>query len=433
MARPRAQVKEFDPLSDKPKKMLFGRNARSWSDEPYVESGEPMVQDNVVHMDPIIPRSPREAIEPQDIIPPVKRSSRARGSMVRFFNFLMTLALFGAIFFVGIIWYGKTEFESPGPLAEATTFTVPKGATFSSIVPGLVEKNIIKQQGPLRVFTQGVRVVGQASGLKAGEFVFTPGMSMRAVMEQLTEGRAIEYSITFPEGWTSFRIMDRIAANEELEGDVPPIPAEGTLLPNTYSFQRGDSRESIVSKLQEGQKKALHDIWHSRAPDLPLRSQEELVILASIIEKETGIASERRHIASVFINRLRKGMRLQTDPTVIYGLWGGRGKPKDRGGLRRSELDKKTPYNTYQINGLPSGPIANPGIESLRAAANPLETDDLFFVADGTGGHVFAKTLKEHNSNVANWRAIEHQRIKEAEAKAKELADGVTAPATQDN
>ena len=157
------------------------------------------------------------------------------------------------------------------------------------------------------------------------------------------------------------------------------------------------------------------------------------MILASIIEKETGVASERRHVASVFVNRLRKGMRLQTDPTVIYGIWGGRGKPKDRGGLRRSELDKKTPYNTYQINGLPPGPIANPGIESLRAAANPLETDDLFFVADGTGGHVFAKTLKEHNANVSNWRAIERQRKKEAEAKAKELADGVTAPATQDN
>ncbi|MCJ8310211.1 MAG: endolytic transglycosylase MltG [Rhizobiaceae bacterium] len=392
-----------------------------------------MTEDNVVHMDTVVARSPREALEPQDIVPPVKRSARARGGMVRFFNFLMTLALFGAITFVGIIWYGKTEFEAPGPLAESTTFTVPKGATFASIVPGLEAKNIIKKQGPLRVFTRGVRAAGQGSALKAGEFAFTPGMSMRAVMQQLTEGRAIEYSITFPEGWTSFRIMERIAANEELEGDVPPIPPEGTLLPNTYNFQRGDTRESIVSKLKEGQKKALREIWHSRAPDLPLRSQEELVILASIIEKETGVASERRHVASVFVNRLRKGMRLQTDPTVIYGIWGGRGKPKDRGGLRRSELDKKTPYNTYQINGLPPGPIANPGIESLRAAANPLETDDLFFVADGTGGHVFAKTLKEHNANVSNWRAIERQRKKEAEAKAKELADGVTAPATQDN
>lgn len=428
-----AQRKELNPLSDDRKKTLFGRNALGPVDEVGAHSDGVAYEDNVVQMDPLVPRSPREAIEPQDIVPPVKRSARARGGMVRFFNFLMTMALFGAIAFVGIIWHGKSEFDAPGPLAESTTFTVPKGATFASIVSGLEAKNIIKKQGPLRVFTRGVRAAGQGSALKAGEFAFTPGMSMRAVMEQLTQGKAIEYSITFPEGWTSFRIMERIAANEELEGDVPPIPPEGTLLPNTYNFQRGDSRESIVSKLKEGQKKALREIWHSRVPDLPLRSQEELVILASIIEKETGVASERRHVASVFINRLRKGMRLQTDPTVIYGIWGGRGKPKDRGGLRRSELDKKTPYNTYQINGLPLGPIANPGIESLRAAANPLETEDLFFVADGTGGHVFAKTLKEHNANVSNWRAIERQRKKEAEAKAKELADGVTAPSTQDN
>lgn len=420
-------------MSDDRNKTLFGRNARGQADEVGAHSDGVVYEDNVVHIDPIVPQSPRDALEPEIIVPPVKRSTRARGGMVRFFNFLMTMALVGAIAFVGIIWYGKTEFDAPGPLAESTTFSVPKGATFASIVAGLEAKNIIKKQGPLRVFTRGVRAAGQGSALKAGEFAFTPGMSMRAVMEQLTQGRAIEYSITFPEGWTSFRIMERIAANEELEGDVPPIPPEGTLLPNTYNFQRGDSRESIVSKLKEGQKKALREIWHSRVPDLPLRSQEELVILASIIEKETGVASERRHVASVFVNRLRMGMRLQTDPTVIYGIWGGRGKPKDRGGLRRSELDKKTPYNTYQIKGLPPGPIANPGIESLRAAANPLETDDLFFVADGTGGHVFAKTLKEHNANVSNWRAVERQRKKEAEAKAKELADGVTAPATQDN
>jgi len=387
----------------------------------------------VGYEEPIVPRSPRDAIEPQDIIPPTKASSRARSGMVRFFNFLMTMAFLGAVFFVGAIWYGKTEYEAPGPLTEQTTYLVPKGATFISIVPDLEAKNIIKKQGPMRVFTRGVKASGKASGLKAGEFAFLPGMSMREVVEQLTEGRAIEYRITFPEGWTSFRILERIAANETLEGDVPAIPPEGTLLPNTYSFQRGATRESVVAMLHEAQQKIMQDIWLSRQPDLPLRSQEEMIVLASIVEKETGVASERRHVASVFINRLRKGMRLQTDPTVIYGLWGGRGKPKDRGGLRRSELDKKTPYNTYQISGLPPGPISNPGIEALRAVANPLQTEDLFFVADGTGGHVFAKTLKQHNANVTKWRAIESQRIKEAEAKAKELADGVIDSTTQDN
>ncbi len=372
--------------------------------------------------DPIVPQSPRDAIEPEGIVPPKKRSSKARGTMVRFFNFLLTMAFVGAILFVGAIWYGKSEFEAKGPLAADETFVVPSGATFKSIIPGLVEKNIIKQQGPLQVFVRGVKAAGKGSALKAGEFGFTAGMSMRDVMEQLTEGRAIEYSITFPEGWTSFKIMERVGLNEVLVGDIPPIPAEGALLPNTYSFQRGTSRADFVKLMEDAQKRVVQEIWESRAVNLPLKSPEELVILASIVEKETGVASERRHVASVFVNRLRKGMRLQTDPTVIYGLWGGRGKPKDRGGLRRSELDKQTPYNTYQINGLPPGPIANPGLESLKAAANPSVTEDLFFVADGTGGHAFAPTLKEHNANVKKWRAIEAQRAKDAAAKAAEQA-----------
>ncbi|MEP1205920.1 MAG: endolytic transglycosylase MltG [Rhizobiaceae bacterium] len=428
-------------MSDGKKRSIFGRNARGGDGS----SGENGGVSDGSHSgsggrysardfgDPTTARSAREALEPLDIIEPKRRSKRARGGFVRFFNFLMTLALVGAILFVGAIWYGKKEYDAPGPLQEETTYLVKKGATFSSIIPDLEAKNIIKRQGPLRVFSRGIKASGKGSGLKAGEFAFAPGMSMREVVKQLTEGRAIEYRITFPEGWTSFQILERIAANETLVGDVPPIPAEGSLLPNTYSFQRGATRDSIVTTLHEAQQKALREIWNTRDKGLPLRTVEELVILASIVEKETGVASERRHVASVFINRLRKGMRLQTDPTVIYGLWGGRGKPKDRGGLRRSELDKETPYNTYQINGLPPGPISNPGIESLQAVAQPLETDDLFFVADGTGGHVFARTLREHNANVTKWRAIEAQRRKEAEAKAKELADGVAEPTTQDN
>jgi UPF0755 protein len=372
-----------------------------------------------------------EPVDPRVIEPSYRRSSSARSGMVQFFNFLMSLVFFCAIFFVAIIWYGKTEFDAPGPLTEATTFVVLKGATFKSIVPGLEEKNIIKKRGPLRVFIRGVQAAGKSSGLKAGEFAFTPGMSMREVMEHLTEGRAFEHMITFPEGWTSFRIMERIADNDILEGDVPPIPEEGTLLPNTYSFQIGATRDSIVIKLKEAQQKALQEIWHSRVEGLPLRSPQDLVTLASIVEKETGIAGERRHVASVFINRLRKGMRLQTDPTVIYGLWAGRGKPKGRNGLRRSELDKLTPYNTYQIDGLPPGPITNPGLESLRAVADPLHTEDLFFVADGTGGHVFSRTLREHNDNVKKWRKIEAQRIKDAKDKALKSGDDQSQPQPQ--
>lgn len=325
------------------------------------------------------------------------------------------------------------QFDSPGPLEEATTFIVPKGATFSSIIPDLEEKKIIRREGIMRVFAHGVKAAGKSNRLKAGEFAFTPGMSMREVMLQLTEGKAIMHAISFPEGWTSFRMMERLAANERLKGDVPDIPQEGTLLPDTYLFQTGTTRAEILERLQKAQQKAVMEVWNTRSKDLPLRSPEELVILASLVEKETGIADERRHVASVFVNRLRRGMRLQTDPTIIYGLWGGRGKPKDRGGLRRSEIDKVTAYNTYHIDGLPPGPIANPGIASLRAAANPLQSDDLYFVADGTGGHAFAKTLSEHNKNVAAWRKIEAQREREAKNKPKPEDDASPEPATQDN
>jgi len=213
--------------------------------------------------------------------------------------------------------------------------------------------------------------------------------------------------------------MERVQFSEILEGDLPPIPAEGSLLPSTYAFPKGTTREEAVTRMKEARDKALAEVWASRAADLPLKNPEELAILASIVERETGIGSERAHVASVFVNRLRKGMKLQTDPTVIYGIWGGQGKPKDRGGLRKSELRRSTPYNTYIIGGLPPTPIANPGIEALKAVANPLETDDLFFVADGTGGHVFAPTLREHNQNVAKWRKIEAQRKRDAEAAAK--------------
>ncbi|MEL7230310.1 MAG: endolytic transglycosylase MltG [Pseudomonadota bacterium] len=355
---------------------------------------------------------------------PYRRSRGARSMTVRVLNLLLMLVFFGALLYAGSVWYTQTEFEARGPLEAETTFVVPKGATFTSIIPGLEEKNIIARQNVLRVFSRGVRAAGKASDLKAGEFAFEPGMSMRQVMMQLTEGRAIQYSLTFPEGWTSFRMMERIAADETLKGDVPPIPPEGTMLPQTYAFQKGMTRDQLVQLMRDSMHKTMRTVWNERQPNLPLKSMEEMVTLASIVEKETAVASERPRVAAVFVNRLRKGMRLQTDPTVIYGIWGGQGKPKDRGGLRRSELRKPTPYNTYVINGLPPGPIANPGIDALRAVANPIESDELYFVADGTGGHVFSKTLAEHNANVKKWRAIEAQRKKEAEAAAPAVENG---------
>lgn len=348
-----------------------------------------------------------------------KRSRQARGGLVRFLNLILSLLIVAAVGFSAVIWYGQSQFDAPGPLTEETTYIVPPGASFSSIVPGLEEKNIIPRQGMMRVFVRGVQAYGRQGDLKTGEFGFKPGMSMRQVMLELTDGKPIVRKLTFPEGWTSYQIVERLSTAETLEGPVPEMPPEGSLLPETYVYQRGTTREQIIARMREAQNEALAEIWAQREEGLPLKSPEELVILASIVEKETGVASERPHVASVFINRLRKGMRLETDPTVIYGIWGGKGKPKDRGGLRRSELRRETPYNTYQIGGLPPTPIANPGLASMQAVANPLKTDDLFFVADGTGGHVFAKTLEEHNANVRKWREIEAQQQNNAEETEK--------------
>ncbi|MFD0915690.1 endolytic transglycosylase MltG [Pseudahrensia aquimaris] len=361
------------------------------------------------------------------------RSSAARSFIVRLLNGLFTLAILGVVGLLTFAWYSQQQFTAPGPLQEETTYEVQSGATFRSIMPDLVAKKIIPKQGPLRIFLNGVRRAGKASDLKAGEFAFTPNMSMQQVVLQLTEGKAIQYGITLPEGLTSYQMMERIQFAERLEGPLPAIPPEGSMAPNTYAFPRGTTRAEAVGRIREAQTKILQEAWENRAPDLPLKSPEELLILASIVEKETGVGDERPHVASVFINRLRKGMRLQTDPTVIYGIWGGQGKPKDRGGLRRSELRKETPYNTYVIRGLPPTPIANPGLAAIKAAANPLETDDLYFVADGTGGHAFAKTLAEHNANVAVWRKIEAQRKKEAEeAAAKAAAEAEAAGESTD-
>ena len=372
----------------------------------------------------------RDARQVEELAQPVPqkparagRSRGARSGLLRFVNFLFTLLVIGVIGFGAAVWYGSGRFEAPGPLAEDTTFEVPDGASFASITPQLEAAGIIEPQGPLRVFRMGVRAAGKERALKRGEFRIPAGASMRQVMLELTEGQAVARRLTFPEGWTSLRIVERIAFAEDLTGNVPAIPAEGTLLPATYDYERNTQRTALIERMRANMEATVTEVWAGRAPDLPLKSPEELVTLASIIEKETGVAGERARVASVFVNRLRKGMRLQTDPTVIYGIWGGRGKPDGYGGLRKSDLRRDTPYNTYRISGLPPGPIANPGIESLRAAANPATTDDLYFVADGTGGHVFARTLDEHNRNVVEWRKIEAQRKRDAEAAATQESD----------
>lgn len=305
-------------------------------------------------------------------------------------------------------WHVWSEFEAPGLQAEAgaaeTIILLPRGTGLNRIAETLEEQGVI---GNSLIFRAGVMYYGKASALKAGEYAIPSGASPRRVMEILIEGKAIVYKLTLPEGLTTAMALELVAKHASLLGEVTKVPTEGALLPETYVFNRGTSRDALIERMETDHTAVLDELWQKRAPNLPISSKEEAVALASIVEKETGVASERPRVAAVFVNRLRLGMRLQSDPTIIYGLT--KGVPLGRG-IRQSELDKATPYNTYVINGLPPTPIANPGREALAAVLNPAQTNDLYFVADGTGGHAFASSLSDHDKNVQNWRQIERQR-----------------------
>ncbi|MBB4660131.1 endolytic transglycosylase MltG [Parvularcula dongshanensis] len=246
-----------------------------------------------------------------------------------------------------------------------------------------------------------------APSLRAGEFEIPQGASLDQIVRTLRDAKPLLRFVTVPEGRTTAQVLRIVEAAPVLEGEVTLAPAEGALLPETYAYERGEPRDAVVRRMMEAHDAALAELWPGRAEGLPIDTPEEAVVLASIVEKETALAAERPRVAAVFVNRLNKGMRLQSDPTIIYGLTGG--EPLGRG-IRLSELRGETPYNTYVIRGLPPTPIANPGHASLAAVLNPAETDDLYFVADGTGGHVFSSTLAEHNRNVAKWRRIERER-----------------------
>ncbi|WP_427022983.1 endolytic transglycosylase MltG [Aureimonas ureilytica] len=331
------------------------------------------------------------------------RSKSARNSFVAFLSFCFSGALALVLAAVAVLYWGKTQFDGPGPLRQEATFLVPKGGGLDGISASLERSGIVSDA---RIFEYGVRFERAAGQLKAGEYAFAPGASMRDVMNTIRSGNSILHTITIPEGWTVAQIYARIAADDTLVGDLPPEAPEGSLLPETYKFTRGLSRAELVSQMSAAQTKLVAEIWKTREDGLPISDIGQFVTLASIVEKETGIDSERPHVASVFVNRLRKNMRLQSDPTIIYGIWGGAGKPANEP-IRQSHIASDTPYNTYVIRGLPPGPIANPGRAALEAVAHPLDTDDLYFVADGTGGHAFSRTLDEHNSNVRRLRDIE--------------------------
>ena len=319
------------------------------------------------------------------------------------FLFLATVLIGG----VGI-WHIWTQFEAPGPQAEGasgqTIVNLPRGTGLNRIAETLEEQGVI---GNSLIFRAGVMYYGNASALKAGEYAIPSGASPQQIMQILIEGKAIVYKLTLPEGLTTAMALDLVMNNGSLEGQITRSPAEGMLLPETYIFNRGMSRDALIERMERDHSAVLNELWQTRAPNLPFSTKEEAVTLASIVEKETGVADERPRVAAVFVNRLRKGMKLQSDPTIIYGLT--KGVPLGRG-IRQSELDKATPYNTYVIFGLPPTPIANPGRDALKAVMNPAQTEDIYFVADGSGGHAFASTLAEHEKNVQNWRQIEKQK-----------------------
>jgi UPF0755 protein len=354
-------------------------------------------------------RSPGDALKPMTAPPPPPRVRKDRGGMLSTLSGILTFIVVGAVaLIVGVVFIEKQANE-PGPLPADKVVVIPKNVGVGDIAALLKREGVITQTF---LFEVQAYLNRQRGPLKAGEFLFRARTSIDEAIDTLISGRAILHAVTVPEGLTSEQIVQRIRDNDILAGDVTEMPREGTLLPDTYKFERGETRQQVVNRMQRAQREALNQIWARRSPDLPIKTPQELVILASIVEKETGRADERTRVAGVFINRLSKRMKLQSDPTIVYGLVGGKGTLGR--GILRSEIDKPTPYNTYAIEGLPPGPIANPGRAALEAVANPSRTKDLYFVADGSGGHAFAETLDQHQKNVQRWRAIEKARAADA-------------------
>lgn len=367
----------------------------------------------------IAPRSPNEAIKPQVAPPPPpRRIGRPRGGLLATLSGLFSLLAITAVAALVALFVLAQQANAPGPLTEDRVLVVPRNSGMGDIAQLLRREGIIEQ--PL--LFQAYAVLNRQQGrLRAGEFMFRANASIKEAIEVLTEGRAVLYTVTIPEGLTSFQIVERLRQNEILVGEIAEIPPEGSLLPDTYKFERGMSRQQIVDLMRRSQELVLAEIWERRIDGLPLESPEELVILASIVERETGRADERPRVAGVFVNRLRRGMRLQSDPTIVYGLVGGVGTLGR--GIRRSEIQQPTPWNTYVIHGLPPTPIANPGRAAMEAVANPSRTNDLFFVADGTGGHAFSETYEQHRRAVARWRQIERSRGESGPTDAVDPAD----------
>ncbi len=377
-----------------------------------------------------MPRSPSELLEPSRAPGPPRRRQksgpRALGRTARVLNGLLTLLLISMLGVGGLFYFVRVVFDRPGPLDHSTVIVIPKGWGVNEIAARLESEGMISDR---RVFMASVYYFSAAKKLKAGEYEVRKNASIRQVLDTLVEGKSILYKVSVPEGLTSYQIAEILKSDPNLVGEVTEIPAEGTILPDTYRYARNTDRQDLLSRMQADHAKFLETIWGTRAPNLPFQNLEQAVILASIVEKETGRPDERDRIAGVFVNRLRKGMRLQSDPTIIYGVTKGKGslgRP-----IYRSDIEGETTYNTYKIDGLTPTPICNPGRAAIEAVLNPADTKDLYFVADGTGGHAFAESIRDHQNNVRKWRKIEaklraEQKVAAAEAVSTTATDAGT-------
>ena len=360
------------------------------------------------------PRPPAEPTAPRPPAPPRRPRRSGLSGLSGFLSFVLLGALGGFALFA----WAMIDVRRPGPLAADKVVVIAREDDGGPIGEQLEREGVIDSAIWFYAMTL---IGGSRSALKRGEYAFRAGVSLRDVEAELISGKVVLHSLTIPEGLTSDQVVQRLRDNDVLIGDVKESPREGSILPETYKFARGETRQAILTVMEKAQAKAVDEIWAKRAPDLPIKSPGELVTLASIVEKETGKADERPRVAGVFINRVRRHMKLESDPTIVYGLVFGKGTLGHP--ISKAELEQATPYNTYIISGLPPGPICNPGKAALEAVANPTNSKELYFVADGTGGHAFAETLDQHLKNVAHWRQIEQ------DAKDKLAPDVAPAPA----
>ena len=381
------------------------------------------------------PRSPSELLEPARA--PNAPRQRGRGKpasprrgVISFVNGSLTFLLVLMLLAGGGAYAMKTAYEQPGPLDHSTVVVIPPGEGLTGIASRLQREGVITDSKVLlAVFywdrTKSYFTGAKAPALKAGEYEIRKSASMRDVIATLVEGKAILMKVSVPEGLTSYQIVQLLKAHPDLQGELTEVPAEGTLLPDTYKFSRGTERKEIVARMQADAKRFLAKLWETRSTRVPFKTPEEALIMASLVEKETGKADERDRVAGVFLNRINKRMRLQSDPTIIYAVTGGKGALGR--GITRSEIDDKNAYNTYQIEGMPPTPICNPGRAAIEAVLNPADTKDLFFVADGSGGHAFAASIQDHQKNVQRWRQVEREAKAKAEANAAAANQDQTA------